>query len=72
MKIATLAVTAVLIGGCTSIAGHSRSGSYMPGVDQENRTNPYLLNCPDRAMPVCDVDGGRTRKVYSNCRCVGF
>jgi len=37
--------------------------------DPRAHSNPWLLTCTPGAAPVCDVYGGRTRKLYSNCRC---
>lgn len=37
--------------------------------DPQAFSNPALLRCASRSVPVCDVEGGRTRRLYSNCRC---
>ena len=31
--------------------------------------NPALLNCAAKEVPVCQIEGGRTRQRYSNCAC---
>lgn len=72
MKIIVLIAMAILIGGCASTGVGSNSSSYTPGEAQLKARNPYLLNCPATASPVCDTWGGRTKKEFVNCRCGRF
>ena len=75
MKIKVLIVTAILMAGCASTGGESGGSKFlssMPGEVQLKANNPYLLNCPANASPVCDAWGGRTGKTLVNCKCRRF
>lgn len=72
MKIVVLIAIVLLSGACASMEGGAKSSSFMPTTAQLEATNPYLLNCPAKTTPVCDIEGGRVRQVGTNCRCVRF
>ena len=63
MKRVWLAAVLVAVAGCASMELTTRR------AEPEAFANPALLNCAAGTVPVCDVEGGRTRKYYSNCRC---
>lgn len=75
MRIIAVITAVVLIAGCASTGagiGGSNSGSTMLTEAQLESKNPYLLDCPRNASPICDIEGGRTRQVFTNCRCVRY
>lgn len=63
MRIVWLAAVLVVLVGCSSMD--------YAAYRNEPRAfgNPALLNCAARKVPVCDVEGGRARKHFSNCSC---
>ncbi len=63
MRIVRALVAAALLTGC------SPTGFMTTGPEPQAFTNPALLNCSARQVPVCNVDGGRTRKYSANCSC---
>jgi len=69
MKTIILITAAILIGGCASTSGGSKSGSSMLSESQLKTSNPYLLNCAPDQPPTCDDWGGRANKRLVNCRC---
>ena len=63
MRIVWLATVLVVLAGCSSM-------DYMAYRDEpEAFGNPALLNCAAKEVPVCQIEGGRTRQRYSNCAC---
>ena len=63
MRLVCLATVLVALVGCSSMDFETSR------TEPRAFGNPALLNCASGTVPVCDVDGGRTRKYYSNCSC---
>ena len=73
MRIVWLAALLAALAGCSSMEhssmGHSPMGYEARGAEPQAFGNPALLNCASIKVPVCKVEGGRTRKQYSGCTC---
>lgn len=63
MKAFWLTAALVALAGCSSM------DMSVHRTEPRAFGNPALLNCAANRARVCRVDGGRTRKHYSNCAC---
>ena len=75
MDKSVLLFCSLLISGCASVSDDpyqliEAKPTSTPSQAQEMRQNPALLQCGERAAPLCRVaSGGRVRKTYKNCTC---
>ena len=63
MKTLWLSATLIILAGCVS------TDPLAYREDPNAFSNPALLRCASGTAPICMIEGGRTRKNYSNCRC---
>jgi hypothetical protein len=65
MKNLAALITVALLAGCAVLD----DSTYMPSEGQLRFNNPELLKCPYGSLPVCDTQGGRVKKTFTNCGC---
>ncbi len=63
MKAVCLAAVLLVLAGCA----FQDFAAYR--AEPRSYGNPALLNCASGQVPICNTQGGRTRKYYSNCQC---
>lgn len=63
MKILWLSAALAVLAGCAPMDPMAYR------EDPNAFSNPALLQCASGTVRVCEVDGGRTRKEYTNCSC---